>query len=74
MKKNLLTALLLIYSILGFSQTNQPASLSRNQTAENGDTIKSKLMEPIEIRAVRAEKNYPFTQNLITKRNIEKNI
>jgi len=30
-------------------------------------------MEPIEIRAVRAEKNYPFVQNLITKRNIEKN-
>ena len=30
-------------------------------------------MSPIEIRAVRASKNYPFTQSLILKRNIEKN-
>jgi iron complex outermembrane receptor protein len=73
MKKQILVALLLTYSSLSFSQTNQPQPNAGKSTSENGDTIKTKLMEPIEIRAVRAEKNYPFTQNLITKRNIEKN-
>lgn len=73
MKKQILSSFLLAYTSLCFTQTNQPALLSSYRIAENGDTIKSKLMEPIEIRAVRAEKNYPFTQNLITKRNIEKN-
>lgn len=73
MKKKLLASLLLACSTLGFSQNNQQQSVSTTNTTENRDTIKSKLMEPIEIRAVRAEKNYPFTQNLITKRNIEKN-
>lgn len=63
MKKFLLATLALIHAALSFSQ---------NETVQ-ADSTKAKLMEPIEIRAVRAEKNYPFTQNLITKRNIEKN-
>jgi iron complex outermembrane receptor protein len=73
MKKQILSTLLLAYTSLSFSQANQQEPIADKSTFEYGDTIKSKLMEPIEIRAVRAEKNYPFTQNLITKRNIEKN-
>jgi iron complex outermembrane receptor protein len=73
MKKQILGTLLLAYTSLSFSQANQQEPIAGKSTVEYGDTIKSKLMEPIEIRAVRAEKNYPFTQNLITKRNIEKN-
>ena len=73
MKKQILGTLLLAYTSLSFSQANQQEPIIGKSTVEYGDTIKSKLMEPIEIRAVRAEKNYPFTQNLITKRNIEKN-
>lgn len=73
MKKNLLAALLLASSSFAFSQNNQKAENIKEISSVGQDTTKSKLMEAIEIRAVRAEKNYPFTQNLITKRNIEKN-
>ncbi len=73
MKKNLLAALLLASSSFAFSQNNQKAENIKEISSGGQDTTKSKLMEAIEIRAVRAEKNYPFTQNLITKRNIEKN-
>ena len=73
MKKNLLAALLLASSSFAFSQNNQKAENIKEISSGSQDTTKSKLMEAIEIRAVRAEKNYPFTQNLITKRNIEKN-
>jgi iron complex outermembrane receptor protein len=73
MKKQILGTLLLAYTSLSFSQSNQQEPIGGKSTVEHTDTIKTKLMEPIEIRAVRAEKNYPFTQNLITKRNIEKN-
>ena len=73
MKKNLLAALLLASSSFTFSQNNQKAENSNEISSVGQDTTKSKLMEAIEIRAVRAEKNYPFIQNLITKRNIEKN-
>lgn len=73
MKKQILGTLLLAYTSLSFSQANQQEPIVGKSIVEYGDTIKSKLMEPIEIRAVRAEKNYPFPQNLITKRNIEKN-
>ncbi|MEY4628157.1 MAG: hypothetical protein RLZZ595_483 [Bacteroidota bacterium] len=73
MKKNLLTALLLASALIAFSQNNQKAVKSKEISIEGLDSTKSKLMEAIEIRAVRAEKNYPFTQNLISKRSIEKN-
>lgn len=73
MKKNLLAALLLASSSFTFSQNNQKAENIKEISSVGQDTTKSKLMEAIEIRAVRAEKNYPFTQNLITKRIIEKN-
>jgi iron complex outermembrane recepter protein len=73
MKKNLLAALLLASSSFTFSQNNQKAENIKEISYVGKDTTKSKLMEAIEIRAVRAEKNYPFTQNLITKRIIEKN-
>lgn len=73
MKKNLLAAFLLASCSLAFSQNNQKAEITKELSIGNHDSTKSKLMEAIEIRAVRAEKNYPFTQNLITKRNIEKN-
>jgi len=73
MKKNLLTALLLASSLIAFSQNNQKAVITKQIPTEGIDSTKSKLMEAIEIRAVRAEKNYPFTQNLISKRSIEKN-
>ena len=73
MKKNLLVALFLASSSFTFSQNNQKVENSKGISSVGQDTTKSKLMEAIEIRAVRAEKNYPFIQNLITKRNIEKN-
>lgn len=73
MKKNLLAVLFLASSSFTFSQNNQKAENSLEISSVGQDTTKSKLMEAIEIRAVRAEKNYPFIQNLITKRNIEKN-
>lgn len=73
MKKNLLAALLLASSLIAFSQNNQKAVITKQIPTEGIDSTKSKLMEAIEIRAVRAEKNYPFTQNLISKRSIEKN-
>jgi iron complex outermembrane receptor protein len=73
MKKNLLTALLLASALIAFSQNNQKAVKSKEISIEGLDSTKSKLMEAIEIRAVRAEKNYPFTQNLISKSSIEKN-
>ncbi len=73
MKKNLLTALLLASSSFAFCQNNQKVETVKEISSEGMDSTKSKLMEAIEIRAVRAEKNYPFTQNLISKRSIEKN-
>lgn len=73
MKKNLLAALFLASSSFTFSQNNQKVENSLEISSVGQDTTTSKLMEAIEIRAVRAEKNYPFIQNLITKRNIEKN-
>ena len=73
MKKILTATLLLAISTTSFSKNNQNASSFTQPIAASTDTMKIKLMEPIEIRAVRAEKNYPFTQSLITKRTIEKN-
>ncbi|MEN9885125.1 MAG: hypothetical protein RLZZ420_2342, partial [Bacteroidota bacterium] len=48
-------------------------SQSKNVSDSVKTAPKSKLMPAIEIRAVRAAKEYPFTQTLITKSTIEKN-
>ncbi len=63
--------LLILLGYNAFSQTEANAKDSIDQST--GEKIKVGLMSPIEIRAVRASKNYPFTQSLILKRNIEKN-
>ncbi|MEY4778619.1 MAG: hypothetical protein RIS13_1367, partial [Bacteroidota bacterium] len=62
---------LILIGSTAFSQTETIAKDSIDQST--GEKIKVGLMSPIEIRAVRASKNYPFTQSLILKRNIEKN-
>ena len=62
---------LILIGSTAFSQTETIVKDSIDQST--GEKIKVGLMSPIEIRAVRASKNYPFTQSLILKRNIEKN-
>ena len=67
LKKILLASCLFILgSLSALSQSN---AVSDSVTTRP----KSKLMPSIEIRAVRAAKEYPFTQTLITKSTIEKN-
>ena len=73
MKKYLLTVVLLVLCTASFSQNNQKVKKETSPPVLEKDSIKTKLMQPIEIWAVRAEKNYPFAQNLILKRGIEKN-
>ena len=73
MKKYLLTVVLLVLCTASFSQNNQKVKKETSPPVLEKDSIKTKLMQPIEIWAVRAEKNYPFAQNLILKRAIEKN-
>lgn len=73
MKKIFSALFFLAIASPSFSKNNQNTTKQALTRTEGKDTIKPKLMEPIEIWAVRAEKNYPFTQNLISKRTIEKN-
>lgn len=71
MKKISTLFTLILIGSLGFSQTTENKQDSIDQNT--GEKIKVGLMSPIEIRAVRASKTYPFTQSLLLKRNIEKN-
>ncbi len=72
MKNQFLIMLMLTISI---STSAQDVFFSnRNDSLIKKDTgAVSKLMPPIEIRAVRAGAEYPFTQNMILKKTIEKN-
>ncbi len=71
MKKLLLIVLLLPRCITIFAQENISAKL--NDSLHNSSISKEqRLMPPIEIRAVRAGIEYPFTQNMILKSKIEK--
>ena len=70
--KQISTLFLLI--LLGSTAFSQTASIAKDSIDQStGEKIKVGLMSPIEIRAVRASKNYPFTQSLLLKRTIEKN-
>ena len=71
MKKISTLFLTILIGSTAFSQSEAIVKDSIDQST--GEKIKIGLMSPIEIRAVRASKNYPFTQSLILKRNIEKN-
>lgn len=65
MKKTNLLAWLLAFSLPLFSQENPPKK-------DSTGSFNSKWMPSIEIKAVRAGKDYPFTQTTINKSTIEK--
>ena len=65
MKKTNLLACLLAFSLPLFSQENPPKK-------DSTGSFNSKWMPSIEIKAVRAGKDYPFTQTTINKSTIEK--
>jgi iron complex outermembrane receptor protein len=65
MKKTNLLAWLLAFSLPLFSQENLPKK-------DSTGSFHSKWMPSIEIKAVRAGKDYPFTQTTINKSTIEK--
>ena len=72
MKNHFLITLMLLISNVIFSQAI--SSKQENDTLTNTEAGNlSRLMPPIEIRAVRASTEYPFTQSMILKSKIEKN-
>lgn len=65
--------LLCFVSFSLFNANAQEAFKSDSSFFTPKDSIASRLMPSIEIIAVRAGKDYPFTQSMISKRTIEKN-